>query len=231
MKVVVKIGGHVFASPFDSTWVIEYSKLFTKLHNDGHQVVVIVGGGDEARKYIHVAKKLGGSDYVCDMLGIEVSRLNARLLITGLGDIAYPEPLTTLKAVRTLFDGKKVVVMGGLLPGQSTNAVGILVAEAVVADLFINATDVDGVYTSNPKTDPTAKKLAIIQTDELFTLTSRETYQAGGYALFDLVAIKIVERSGIPTRIVDGKEPINIQRAIRGENVGTLITSRKVSKA
>ena len=59
------------------------------------------------------------------------------------------------------------MVMGGLQPGQSTNAVGALVAEAIGADLFINATDVDGVYTSDPKKDPEARKLDIVDTDKL----------------------------------------------------------------
>jgi len=223
LKVVIKIGGHVFASQLDPEGIEAYSKILKKLRGDGHRIVAVMGGGEEARRYIRAAKRLGGSEFICDVLGIEVSRLNARLLITALGEDAYPEPPITIEDLRRAFEGSKIVVMGGLQPGQSTNAVGILVAEAVGADLFINATDVDGVYTSDPKKDPEARKLDVVGTDELLTLTSKERLEAGGYVLFDPVAIRIVERSGIPTRIVDGRKPINIERAIRGEAVGTLI--------
>lgn len=223
MKIVIKVGGHVFASAIDPEGIKAYSKLLRKLRSEGHKIVVVMGGGGEARKYIQAAKELGGSDFTCDLLGIEVSRLNARLLIASLGEDAYPEPPRTIEDLRKAVEGGKIVVMGGLQPGQSTNAVGILAAEAMGADLFINATDVDGVYTSDPKKDPKAKKLDVVKTDELLVLTSRGKLEAGGYALFDPVAIRIVERSGIPTRIIDGRKPANIERAVRGEAVGTLV--------
>jgi uridylate kinase len=225
LKVVIKIGGHVFASEPDVKGIKEYSELLRKLNDDGHKVVAVMGGGEEARKYIQIAKKLGGSELICDIFGIEVSRLNARLLITALGEDAYPEPPVSIEDLMKAFEGGKIVVMGGLQPGHSTNAVGILAAEAIGADLFVNATNVDGVYTSDPKKDPKARKLNIIKTDELLSLTSIKRIEAGSYSLFDPVAIRIVERSHIPTRIVDGRNPKNIERAIRGEAVGTLIKS------
>jgi uridylate kinase len=79
------------------------------------------------------------------------------------------------------------------------------------------------VYTSDPKKDPQAKKLDIIKTDQFLTTILVERLEAGGYALFDPIAIKIVERSGITTRIIDGRKPMNIERAVKGELVGTLI--------
>lgn len=230
MKIVVKIGGHVIAPQFSSRRIKAYATLLRKLRDEGHRIIVVTGGGEEARKFIRVAKKLGGTEFICDIIGIDVSRLNARLLITGLGDDAYPEPPITIGDLRKAFEGDKIVVVGGLQPGQSTNAVGILIAEAVGADLFINSTNVDGVYTSDPKKDVNAKKLDVVTTDELLDLTLNERLEAGGYALFDPVAIKLVERSGIPTRIVDGRNPKNIELAIRGEPIGTLIkTSRGIS--
>ncbi|MCJ7634776.1 UMP kinase [Candidatus Bathyarchaeota archaeon] len=220
---MIKIGGHVFASRLDPKIFLKYSELLKKLRKNQYRIVVIVGGGEEARRYIRVAKKMGGSEFICDVLGIEVSRLNARLLITGLGEDAYPEPPRNLEELRKAFESNKIVVMGGLQPGQSTNAVGILAAEAIDANLFINATDVDGVYTSNPKEDRTARKLEVVGTEELLALFATERLEAGSYTLFDPLAIKIVERSGIPTRIVNGLKTVNIERALRGEAVGTLV--------
>ncbi len=134
MIIGIKIGGHIFASHTDSK-IKAYAELLTKLQAAGHRIVAVMGGGDEARKYILAARKLGGSELVCDVLGIEVARLNARLLITALGDQAYPEPPTSIEELRKAFEVGKIVVMGGLQPGHSTNAVGILAAEAVGAAL------------------------------------------------------------------------------------------------
>jgi uridylate kinase len=223
LKIVIKIGGHLFSSKLCPKEIETYSRLLQKLQSEGYRIVVVVGGGEEARRYIRTAKKLGASELICDLLGIAVSRINARLLITSLKDAAYPEVPATITALRQFYETGKLVVMGGTQPGQSTNAVGILAAEAIDADMFINATDVDGVYTSDPKKDPQAKKLDIIKTDQFLTTILVERLEAGGYALFDPIAIKIVERSGITTRIIDGRKPMNIERAVKGELVGTLI--------
>jgi len=225
MKVVIKIGGHIFDSITDSQGIEAYSKLLRKLRSEGHRIVAIMGGGEEARRYIKAAKGLGGSDFACDLLGIDVCRLNARLLIISLGEDAYPEPPRTVEDLRKAIDGGKIVVVGGFQPGQSTNAVAALAAEAVGADLFVNATDVDGVYTSDPKKNPKAKKLDVVTTDKLLTLALKGKLEAGGYALFDPVAIRMVERSRIPTRIVDGRRLTNIELAVKGENVGTLVVA------
>lgn len=186
-------------------------------------MVIVTGGGKEARKYIKAARALGGSETICDLIGIMVTRINARILISGLGTDAYLEPPTYLEEVRKAFETGKIVVLGGLQPGQSTNAVGILSAEAVGADLFINATDVDGVYTEDPKRVSEAKKLDVIEVDELLKIVVEGELQAGSYKLFDLLAVKTVKRSGIKTVIIDGRVPENIERIINGEKIGTMV--------
>ncbi len=231
MKVVIKIGGHIFNSVTSPQGVEAYSKLLKKLRSEGNRIVAVMGGGEEARKYIKTAKELGGTDFNCDLLGIEVCRLNARLLIIALGEDAYPEPPRTVEDLRKAIEGGKIVVVGGFQPGQSTNAVAALTAEAIGADLLVNATDVDGVYTSDPKKDSRAKKLDVVRTDELLALASRGKLEAGSYALFDPLAIRLVERSRIPTRIVNGGDLANIERAVRGENVGTLVVVSGVDGA
>lgn len=222
--VVVKIGGHAFPSELDLERVSTYAKLFKRLKGEGHRVIVVTGGGEGARKYIKTARALGGSEGLCDLMGIHFSRLNARLLIAGLGEDAYSEPPTSVEEVRRAFETGKIVVLGGLQPGQSTNAVGILSAEAVGADLFINATDVEGVYTADPKKDPKARRMDVVGADELLKMFIAEPLEAGAYELFDPLAVMVVKRSGIPTRIIDGRDVKNIERAVRGERIGTLIT-------
>jgi len=223
LKVAIKIGGYAFPSRLDLRRISAYAEMLRKLRDEGHRLIVVTGGGEEARKYIDAARKLGGSEGVCDLIGIEVSRLNARLMISRLGGDAYPEPPTSVKELRKAFETGKIVILGGLQPGQSTNAVAALCAEAIDADLFINATDVDGVYTADPDEDPNAEKLDEISADELLRKVLSKELWAGRYDLFDPIAIKIVMRSKILTRIIDGRKVENIERAIKGEKLGTLI--------
>ncbi|MCX8191829.1 MAG: hypothetical protein N3F06_03385, partial [Nitrososphaerales archaeon] len=95
-------------------------------------------------------------------------------------------------------------------------------AERVGAKLFINATDVDGVYTSDPRTDKDAKLLKKVTIKELMKILLEGKMNAGTYELMDLVALKIIERSKIPTRIVK-YSTLNLIRVIEGEDLGTIV--------
>ena len=223
MKVVIKVGGHVFSSGVKAETISSFAEVLAHIHDEGHHLVAVAGGGEEARRYIKAARELHASEYACDVLGIEASRLNARLLVSALRDRAYPTPPRTIQQLQVAFQSRKIVVIGGLFPGQSTNAVAALAAEALAADILVNATNVDGVYTSDPARDPQAKKLNEIRTDELLNLVISEKMGAGTYELFDPIAIKIVERSKITTRIIDGRIFENIEKAVRGEAIGTLL--------
>ena len=225
MKTVIKLGGHLFPDTPAPEKISAYVETLKKLRELGHSIIVVTGGGRVARTYIDAARQLGASEFTCDLLGIAVSRLNARLFIAKMGEDAYPEPVMSLSMLLSAVETGKIVFLGGLQPGQSTNAVGVLSAEAVNADLFINATDVDGVYTADPEEDLTARKLDEVRTDELLKMLLAKELWAGSYTLFDPVAIKLVERSRIPTRIIDGQNPANVEAAVKGEALGTLIVS------
>jgi uridylate kinase len=113
--------------------------------------------------------------------------------------------------------------MGGLTPGHSTNAVAAIAAETIQADQFINATDVDGVYTADPSKDPNAKKLDEVTIDRLTQILSKGDITAGAYDLMDPLALRIIARSKIPTIIVNGRAPDNVLKALRNESTGTRV--------
>jgi uridylate kinase len=226
MKIAVKLGGFSFPLELGVEEIKKYGGLFSELKRKGNQLIVVTGGGKNARKYIEAARKLGASEAVCDQIGILVTRLNARLLITSMGDDAYPKVPETVEDLRLYFESGKVIVMGGLQPGHSTNAVTALAAESIGASVLVNLTNVDGVYTADPKKDPKAKKFDEISTDKLLSLISGEEMTAGSYELLDPVSVRIIERSHIPTWIVSGEDPENILKILKGKHVGTKITSR-----
>jgi len=219
LKAVIKIGGFAFTS--ETTQLIEeYVRLLRELVGEYH-LVVVTGGGPIARTYIKAARNMGVPESLCDQLGILVSRLNARLLVDGLGEYAFPEIPTNIDELKHYFASGKIVAMGGLQPGQSTNAVAAIAAETIGAQLFVNATDVEGVYTSDPSKDPKAKKLDEVTIGGLGEILAKGDITAGEYDLMDPIALRIIQRSRIPTIIVDGRRTENVLKALKSEKTGT----------
>jgi uridylate kinase len=186
------------------------------------QPVVVAGGGKIARQYIEAARKLGADESTLDAIGIDVSRLNARLLIAALGDSAHHEVPENLQEVLSAAQTGKIVVSGGLHPGQSTNATAALIAEKVRASKFINATDVDGIYDSDPNKNRKARMFKEISVSQCIEILGEENSAAGEYDLMDLVALKVIERSKLPT-VVLKSDVATITGAIDGKPVGTRI--------
>ena len=223
MKAVIKLGGFAFPNRPEKPLVKEYVTLLTGLVSE-HQLVVVTGGGEVARAYISAAREMNVSESLCDQLGILASRLNARLLVDGLGEYAFPEIPVTIDELKHYFASRKIVAMGGLTPGHSTNAVAAIAAETVGAELFVNATDVEGVYSSDPEKDKNAIKLDEVTIAELTGILSKTGMTAGAYDLMDPLALRIIARSKLRTVVVNGRTPTNVARALRNEKVGTSIT-------
>jgi len=219
-RIVIKLSGKVFG--MDNTKTLkDYATFLVKISKIC-QPVVVAGGGKIARHYISHARSSGADESTLDELGIEVSRLNARLLIYALKNKAYPHPPTNLQEVRHAVDSGLIVVAGGLHPGQSTNATAALIAEKIQATVFLNATDVDGIYDSDPNKNKNAKKFKRVDLKSLRRLLIHEDFVAGGYDLMDIVALKVIERSKIKTRVLKA-DIKKLEKAIKGVPVGTEI--------
>jgi len=223
-RIVIKLSGKIFS--MDNVKMLkDYASFLVKI-SKFYQPVVVAGGGNIARHYITQARSSGADESTLDELGIEISRLNAKLLIYALKNKAYSHPPITLQEVRHAVDDGLIVVTGGLHPGQSTNGTAALIAEKIEADQFLNATDVDGVYDKDPNKFKNAKKFKRIELKHLKNMLIQEDSVAGGYDLMDIVALKIIERSKIKTRILKADIKI-IEKAIKGEDVGTEIVISK----
>ncbi|TFH01682.1 MAG: UMP kinase [Nitrosopumilus sp.] len=219
-RIVIKLSGRIFG--MDNVKVLkDYASFLVKISKIC-QPIVVAGGGNIARHYISHARSSGADESTLDELGIEISRLNAKLLIYALKNKAYSHPPITLQEVRHAVDDGLIVVTGGLHPGQSTNGTDALIAEKIKAEQFLNATDVDGVYDMDPNKYKKAKQFKRIELKNLKNMLVHEDSIAGGYDLMDIVALKIIERSKINTRILKADIKI-IEKAIKGADVGTKI--------
>jgi uridylate kinase len=225
-RVAIKLSGSIFSEQRNEDTIKRYAEMLTDISIDV-QPIVIAGGGKIARHYINLARYLGSDEASLDIMGIEVSRLNAKLLIVALGEQAYSQVPKNLEEVTIAAESGKIVIVGGLHPGQSTNATSALIAEKVRASRFLNATDVDGIYDLDPNISRNAKLLNEITVSECMEILKNGSSMAGTYDLMDIVALKVIERSKIPTRVLRS-DITNIKNAIIGtHHIGTEIVMVK----
>jgi len=223
VRVVVRIGGSVVASPPNPEIMSKYANLLTELKKQGHELVVVVGGGSLAREFIKIAKDMGLREFDQDEVAIRVSRIFAQLLAMRLGDHGLRSiPTSVDDAVQGLKSGK-IVVMGGIRPGMTTDAVAAMVAERIGADLLVKATDQNGIYTKDPRRYPDAEKIDKLSFDDLFLLFEENRHRAGIHQVLDPEAVRILQKRKTKTLVVNGFKPENILLAVKGEKVGTTI--------
>ena len=222
MKIVVAIGGSILIKDYDSSRFKEYSKLLKELAQE-HEIFVVVGGGKPAREYISVVRDLGAGEAQCDDIGIEVTRINAKLLLSALGDAAYQRVPHNFQEALEFASSGKIIVMGGTEPTHSTDAVSAILAEYVNADKLINLTSVDGMYTKDPNKHDDAELIHEITASDLLDFLNDKDMKAGTYECFDTTAVQMIKRSKLDTVIANGFEPENLIKVINGENIGTKI--------
>ena len=223
MRVVVRIGGSVVASPVNTDLMIKYVEVVQTLKKQGHEVGVVVGGGELAREFIGFAKKLELPEEAQDDVAISVSRLFAQLFLKALGEMGCGKVTLTLDDAAECLDAGKVLVMGGLKPGITTDAVAALVAERVKADLLVKGTDQEGIYTKDPRKYMDAVKLDCLSFDELSAVFSGSKHKAGLHQIVDPEAIKVLKRERMKLVVVNGFKAENILAAVKGESVGTVV--------
>lgn len=223
MRIVIRVGGSVVASPINTELINRYVDLLKKLRKVGHKIVLVVGGGILAREFIEYAKSLGLKESEQDEAAISVSRLIAQLFVLKLGDAGTGVVPTSLEDVVEEVEIGKIVVMGGLKPGMTTDAVAAIVAEKVKADLMVKATDQEGVFTSDPKKHEDAEKIDKLSFDDLTQLFEQNKHKAGIHQIIDPEAVKILRKSRTKTVVVSGFKPENVRLAIEGKKIGTVI--------
>jgi len=218
--VVISIGGSIIATEsMDAQFVKKVAALIRE-ESKKFKIYAVVGGGKTARNYIDAARKLGADESTLDDIGIAATRLNARLLIAALGNAANPVPPEDINDAAALGKCYEIVVMGGTVPGHTTDAVAASLAEKVGAKRFINATSVDGVYTADPKKDKNAKKIEHLTHRELMEIVAKNGMGAGVNSVIDPVAALILFRSKLETVVVKGSDLAQLKKAIEGKDCG-----------
>jgi len=212
------------ASPVNTELMSKYVDLLRTLKEQGHEVAVVVGGGSLAREFIAIAKNLGLDEQAQDEIAISVSRLFAQLFLKKLGEMSGRKVALTLDDAAECLSEGKIVLMGGLKPGITTDAVAALVAEHVKADLLVKGTNQDGIYNKDPQKYADAVKFDHLSFDDLPNVFSENKHKAGMHQIIDPEAVKILKRERMKLVVVNGFKPENILAAVKGESVGTVIS-------
>jgi uridylate kinase len=223
MKIVIRIGGSVIASPPNPLLIQKHFEVIRSLRIQGHELVVVVGGGLLARDFIKIAKDLGLTEQEQDEVAISVSKMFAQLLALKLGGLEWKLVPSSIEEAVNMLGERGVVIMGGLKPGMTTDTVAALIASQINSDLIIKATDQDGIYTRDPRKYSDAEKLDELSLDALGKLLEEGKHKAGIHQIIDPEAIRILKEKRIKTVVINGFKPENIIAAVKGEKIGTRI--------
>lgn len=227
-RVLLKLSGEVLAgekgSGIDFDKVLEVCAEIKKSVDMGVQVAIVVGGGNFWR-----GRSSGKMDRTrADHMGMLATSINSLALADALEQIGVTarvqtaiemrqiaEPYIRSKAIRHLEKGRVVIFGCGTgNPFFSTDTAAALRAAEIGADVIFKATNVDGVYDSDPKKNPDAKKFD--------TLTHYEVLQKGLHVM-DSTAASLCMDNGIEILVFNLNKPENITKAMLGEHNGTLV--------
>jgi uridylate kinase len=201
--------------------VVEVKKLNVELG-------IVVGGGNIFRGLS--AAELGMERVTADNMGMLATVMNALAMMDTLEQMgvytrvmsaihmeAFAEPYIRRRAVRHMEKGRTVIFAAGTgSPYFSTDTAASLRAMEVGAELMVKATNVDGVYSADPKADPQAEFYPRLSYMDILTKELK---------VIDATAVSLLKDNSIPLRIVDLHRAGNLRRVVLGEDVGTLITT------
>jgi uridylate kinase len=192
VEKVFAVGGSTIKENFDRL------KEVAEALEENEKFIAVVGGGHLKKHQEAVREECSKAE--TDLVGIAATRLNARTLQALMEDSASKIPETVEEVKQAAENGN--VVMGGLNPGFSTDAVAAVVAELFDADLYL-AKDVDGIYSEDPEENPEAEIFDEIEAGKLLEMTEGKN-KPGVYSIVDETAVQIIQRSDLNAKVFRG---------------------------
>lgn len=212
--IVISLGGSVIVpDDIHVKYLLELKKMLEKL--DG-KFVVVCGGGSVARKYISALRDAGKPSRLQSLMGIAVTRLNARLMTYLFGKEANEGIPMDMKHVKSLMMKNKIVFCGALRYSsrETSDGTSAKLAHYLKAD-FINITDVEGLYDKDPKKYQGASLIKEISWEDFLKRALGIKFQAGQHFVLDQKAAFLIKKHSIPTFIV-GPDLKNLGWLLRG---------------
>ncbi len=222
--IVMSIGGSIFnPDSFNFNFIKRLKSVLTKLSKK-RDIIVVCGGGKTARNYIIPLQKAGVPEKRCELIGIGITRMNARFFINFFGKIASQHVPASMKETKNLLKKNNLVFTGGLrfVPDSTSDGTAAGLANYFKTD-FINMTNVKGLYTKDPRKFKDAKFIPKISFNNFNKIAVKMKYKAGQHFVLDQNAAKIIKKHKIKTFII-GPNLKNFENLIKGRKfTGTII--------
>ncbi len=225
--IVMSVGGSLIVpGAIDTTFLISLKKFIDmETTSKGRRFIIIAGGGRTARNYQEAAGAVSDLDAEdLDWMGIHATRLNGHLLRTIFRHTAHRVMITNPDEILDVPKNEKVVIAAGYRPGSSTDLRAVQIAEKIGATKVINLSNIDYVYTADPRTNPDAQKIESISWTDFRALIPDE-WDPGLSSPFDPIAAKVAQRDNIEVAIINGDKLDEVVKYLDGgEFIGTKIS-------
>jgi uridylate kinase len=220
-KVVISLGGSIIVpNKVDYSYLLRFKKTVSSFYKK-NKLVIITGGGSTARKYMDLKR----FDYKTkSLIGIASTKLNARL-VSGVFNKKEEIP-ENVKDVKNALKKSNLVICGalGMKPNSTTDGNAAEIANEINADLFINMTDIKGLYDKDPIKYKNARYIPKISFKEFKKITGKIKFKAGQHFVLDQFAAKLIAKNKIKTVIIN-QNLANLKKTLNGRKfVGTVIS-------
>jgi uridylate kinase len=222
--IVLSLGGSLI---IPSEVNLEFLKSFRTIIKNNikkFKFVIVCGGGSVARKYILALENDGKKEYIRDLAGISVTRLNARFMSYFFGFDPKEGIPHDMKQIKNLLLKNDIIFCGGLryAPHQTSDATAVKLANYFKTN-FINITNVKGLYDKNPLNDKSAKFIPKTTIPELNKIVHSIKEKPGMHAPVDYTAMKVIMQNKIKTYII-GPDPKQLDNLLNKRDfIGTTI--------
>jgi len=216
--LVFSVGGSIInQNKINLEFLREFKDFCFDIINNKEKIAIITGGGSVAREYQKAAREFNiDNNNILDKLGIKATKINAELLLSILGDLAYNTVLETPND--DIDENKQILIFSGWKPGWSTDYVSVRVSERFNAKRIFNLTNISKVYNKEKQNVDKLtwnEYLEIIEND----------WKPGMNTPFDPVASKKARDLGISVFVLKGTDLYNLKQAIKGQKFnGTIIS-------
>lgn len=228
-RILLKISGEVLGSSgfgLDADSFLRVAEEIKEIHDLGFEIAVVVGGGNIIRGI--QSKELGIDRVTADYMGMVATLINSiylQAILERKGKITrvmsaieikqIAEPYIRRRAIRHLEKGRIVIFAAGTgNPYFTTDTTAALRAIEINAEILLKATQVDGVYSDDPKKNPSAKKFKCLSFMEAINR---------GLKIMDTTAFSLCMENQLPVRVFNIYKKGNLLKVLKGEDVGTLI--------
>jgi uridylate kinase len=222
--IIISLGGSLIVptTGIDIAFLKQFKSLISRRIAKGDRFVIICGGGSTARQYQSAARAVGQLTHEdIDWLGIHATRLNGHLMRAIFHRQSHPTIVKNPNAPPRFRE--PILIAAGWKPGWSTDYDAVLLASGLGATTVINLSDLDYVYSADPRKDRNAKPVKQIDWKAFRKLVGNK-WDPGLNAPFDPVASELAARIGLTVKMICGRSIKDVERAISGEPFkGTMI--------